>query len=66
MNSHLKLELENGSYQVHIRQMTDPKAYEWKEAPEYHFELVFLEQGTFEENQLRNVLWWDEDDLAKG
>lgn len=64
MNSHLKIELDTGNYLVHIRQMTDPKAYEWKEAPEYHFELVFQKQETFTENELETVLWWDEDDLS--
>ncbi|MCE7991345.1 MAG: hypothetical protein HEP71_05165 [Roseivirga sp.] len=65
MNSHLRIALDNGNYEVHIRQMTEPKAYEWKEAPEYHFELVFERQEAFEKNQFENVLWWDQDDLSK-
>lgn len=63
VNSHLKIELDNGCYLVQIRQMTDPEAYVWKDSPEYHFELVFQKQEAFSENQLKHVLWWDEDDV---
>lgn len=65
INSHLGINLENGSYDIHLRQMSDPEAYEWKADPAYHFELIFQKQEGFQANQLEHVLWWNLDDPSK-
>ncbi|MET4083186.1 hypothetical protein ABIB40_003155 [Pedobacter sp. UYP30] len=58
-NSHLKIEMTNGSYNVTIRQMFDPKNFDY-ESDIIHFEMIFNSVNTIANQKADKVFWWTE------
>ena len=60
-NADLQILLENGSYNVVIRQLFDPENYEFEDTQETSFELIFTETIPENKTYAENVFWWEED-----
>lgn len=60
-NADLEIPMQNGNYNISIRQMFDPKKYNAKSPPNPCFEIVFSPVNKFEMNTLSQVLWWQDD-----
>jgi len=55
-NSHLKVNIANGFYNVTVRQMFDPKNFGY-EAEATHFEIIF-NIGNVTDQKTSKVFWW--------
>lgn len=62
-NKALYIELQNGAYNLHIRQLFKPEEFDWQNPPLPCFELIFDPIDEFAPNQFEDVIWWQEDNL---
>ncbi len=58
-NSHYRIDISNGLYNVIVRQMFDPKDFDY-EADIIHFEIVFSLTNTTADQRANKVFWWTE------
>ena len=58
-NSHLKIDIANGLYNVTISQMFDPKDVDHK-VEIIHFEIVFNSSSPTSAQKANKVFWWTE------
>ena len=59
-NSNLEIALENGIYNSTVRQIFDPKNYDYKATKETSFEIIFTKITADTISHSENVFWWDE------
>ncbi len=60
MNADLKLQLENGIYDIQIRQMFDPVNYTLENYPNPCFEVKLELSESETDLNLEKVIWWNE------
>ncbi|WP_298539184.1 hypothetical protein [uncultured Aquimarina sp.] len=60
MNADLKLELDNGIYNIHIRQMFNPENYTLENYPDPCFEIKLKLSESEIDLKFDNVIWWNE------
>lgn len=56
-NSDLEIQIENGNYEVIIRQLFDPNDYDWEAVPNPCFEVVLNRIEWFQPNEFDTVIW---------
>lgn len=56
-NSDLEIQIENGNYQLLIRQLFDPNDYDWEAVPNPCFEIVMDRVEQFQPNEFNKVIW---------
>ena len=58
LNSDLKIELENGIYDIKLRQLFNPENYDFENYPEPCFELILKKTELETKMNFENVIWW--------
>jgi len=58
-NSHLKIDIANGLYDVIVRQMFDPKNFNYEDDI-VHFEIILNSTNTTADQKATKVFWWAE------
>lgn len=61
-NSDLEIPIANGVYKLTLRQMFNPKDYNWEAPPKPCFEIVFNVFDGNVENEFKDVIWWKTDE----
>ena len=56
-NADLEIQIENGNYQLLIRQLFDPNDYDWERVPNPCFEIVLNKIEHFQANKFDKVIW---------
>jgi hypothetical protein len=57
-NGALSIELDNGRYQLQIRQLFDPKDYNYEPEGQVNFEIVVEAEVTKKNQQVDKIFWW--------
>jgi hypothetical protein len=57
-NSHLKININSGFYQVTVRQMFDPENSDFYEDDMTHFEIILKKNNRHIDQRADKVFWW--------
>jgi hypothetical protein len=57
-NQDLYIQLDNGKYEITVRQLFDPTNYEYEEEEKVNFEIVIQPDIKREVHRLDKVFWW--------
>jgi hypothetical protein len=58
-NSTLEILLENGKYDVTVKQLFNPDDYDYDDTASTSFQLIFKSvNSSIEDNVIKNIFWW--------
>ena len=58
-NADLYVKLDNGNYELTIRQLFDPKDFQFEEEGKVNFELVIRVNAKKRVQKIDRIIWWD-------